>query len=75
MGLLKQRVNHGAHIQALQVGVLLACAHEDDWLPRFVHHGEGGANLVVNGVELGEHDAVDHARIAQRAVVNQTPAV
>jgi len=50
-------------VELLEVGIGLADADEDNWLPRDVDHGHGGAHLVVDGVELGEHDSINQARL------------
>jgi hypothetical protein len=49
----------GGDVHPLDVAVLLSGAHEHDGLAGGVDHGDGGAHLVVDRVELGEDDAVD----------------
>ena len=44
--------------------VLLPRADKHDGLPRLVAHGEGGPDLLVHRVELGQDDAVDLVRLA-----------
>ena len=46
-------------VEVADVGVRLADADEDDRLPRRVHERERGAHLVVDRVELRQHDPVD----------------
>lgn len=55
--------DHSLNIELSQVRVLLADADEDDGLARGVHHVEGRANLLVDGVELGHDDAIDNSWI------------
>jgi len=69
--LLHQGVDHSVHVNGLEVGIRLARAHEHNWLAGDVGHGDGGAHLVVNGVELGQHDAVDDVRVLVGGVVGQ----
>ncbi|KAI0558498.1 hypothetical protein FGB62_206g07 [Gracilaria domingensis] len=59
----EQRGNDRSRVERAQVAGCLADAHEHDGLPRRVHHGHGGADLVVDRVKRGEHDAVDEARV------------
>ena len=73
-------------VEALEVGVGLAGAHEDYRLPGDVGHRDGRAHLwrrwkccvvcvvshlVIDGVELGEHDPVDGVRVLLGRVVRQ----
>jgi hypothetical protein len=37
-------------------------------LTAYVGHGDGGADLVVNCVELGQHDSVNRVRIVLQGV-------
>jgi hypothetical protein len=37
-------------------------------LTAYVGHGDGGADLVVNCVELGQHDPVNRVRIVLQGV-------
>ncbi len=78
--LLEKRLNDRLCVEALQIRIGLARADEDDRLAGRVGHRDGGADLIVDRVELGEHNAVDgahmlgrvsHADPASRAVVDQ----
>lgn len=69
--LLHQGVNDGVRVERLQVGVGLAGADEHDRLAGDVGHGYGGADLVVDCVELGEDYPVDDVRVGGGAVVGQ----
>jgi len=61
--LLHQGGHHGLGVEALEVGVGLAGAHEHDGLARDVGHRDGGAHLVIYGVELGEDNPVYGVRV------------
>ena len=61
MFLLHQGIHDGPGVQIFQIGVRLTGAHKDDGLAGDVGHGDGRADLVVDGVEFGEDDAVDDA--------------
>lgn len=52
-------MDHGAHIQLLQIRILLAHSHVQDRLGGGVDQREGSAHLVINGVELRQQDSVD----------------
>ncbi|GIX60788.1 nucleoside diphosphate kinase [Babesia caballi] len=54
-----QGVHHVVDFELAQVGVRLARAHEHDGLTRYVAHGQRRPDLVVDGVELGQDNAVD----------------
>lgn len=53
-----------AHVELLEVGILLPRADEEDGLPRLVAHGQRRAHLEVHRVELGQDDAVDLVLLA-----------
>ena len=46
-------------IKTLEVRVGLSSSNKDNWLTTDVGHGDGGAHLVIDGVELGEDNAVN----------------
>mmetsp|Transcript_1370 Transcript_1370/g.5890 ORF Transcript_1370/g.5890 Transcript_1370/m.5890 type:complete len:412 (-) Transcript_1370:313-1548(-) len=53
------------------MGVLLTRAHEEDRLAGLVAHRQGRSHLVVDGVKLGQNDAVDLLERARRCVVRK----
>mmetsp|Transcript_25438 Transcript_25438/g.55231 ORF Transcript_25438/g.55231 Transcript_25438/m.55231 type:complete len:328 (+) Transcript_25438:710-1693(+) len=57
--LLEERVDDALDVELLEIHVGLAAAHKHDGRTAAVHHGHCCANLVVNRVKLGQHDAVD----------------
>eukprot|EP00307_Rebecca_sp_RCC1486_P014817 CAMPEP_0119419854 /NCGR_PEP_ID=MMETSP1335-20130426/21940_1 /TAXON_ID=259385 /ORGANISM="Chrysoculter rhomboideus, Strain RCC1486" /LENGTH=128 /DNA_ID=CAMNT_0007445181 /DNA_START=356 /DNA_END=738 /DNA_ORIENTATION=+ len=61
---LDQLLHHHLHVEVADVSVRLSDADEDDGLARDVHHRDGGADLVVDRVKLGEHDAIDQPGVA-----------
>lgn len=61
---LEECVDDLAHVELLEVGVLLPRADEEDGLARLVAHGQGCAYLEVHRVELGQDDAINLVLLA-----------
>mmetsp|Transcript_2460 Transcript_2460/g.3991 ORF Transcript_2460/g.3991 Transcript_2460/m.3991 type:complete len:220 (-) Transcript_2460:340-999(-) len=51
-------------MQALQVVIILSSANKHDGFPRLVRHGNGSANFIIDGIKLGQNDAIDQVRIS-----------
>ena len=51
------------HVQRTNVGIGLPHTHKHHGLASGVNHGHRGAHLVVDGVELGQHNAVNLPRL------------
>lgn len=52
-------MHDSAHIQFLQIGVLLAHSHVQDGFGGGVDQREGSAHLVINGVKLRQQNGID----------------
>lgn len=62
--LLQQALDHTTHIEAHQVPVGLPAADKHHWRTAGIHHAQRSADLVVNRVELCQHDAVNNLTLA-----------
>jgi hypothetical protein len=56
-------VDYRRHVETLEVGVLLAHSHKQDRFTCCLDHVDAGADLLVHGVKLRQHDAVDRPRV------------
>ena len=54
-------------VETLEVRIGLTSSHKHDGLTSSVGHGDGGADLIVDRVELGQHDAVNGSRLLASA--------
>lgn len=61
--LFHERMNDRLCIECLQIGIRLSSAHKNDRLSGNVRHRYGSADLIVNGIEFRQHNAVDDVRI------------
>ena len=61
----EERADDHVRVQLAKMRVLLPSAHEHHGLPCFVRHRQRRTNFVVDGIELGEHNAVDFVLLVE----------
>ena len=59
-------------IEAFQVSVSLSCPNKDNGLATDVRHGDGRPDFVIDGVELGENDAIDSVWMVAGGMVGKS---
>ena len=64
--LAEQDLDDGFDVEFSQIGVRLSAPHEHHRRAAGLHHAQRGAYLIVDGVKLGEHDAVDEFGLSAR---------
>ena len=67
--LFQKRLCDNVGVDRFQILIFLSGANENNGLVRGVGHGDGCADLVIDRVELGQYDSVDHAWAALKTRV------